>query len=192
MTSRLPPARATTRSSWMLENGPLVPRAMTTVSPSRPEYARACMAWMPTATWRPATASTVRPGKRARRLGVASTMMESPMAVRPRYTWGSALAVSVGLGLPEGSGSGAAVPEAPLKVPAGGGTTTIEPCARVWRTEASGAACDPAMQEATARHSTTKTTGGNRVAVWRPRGIGAVLPGRGSTSAPPRSGHDTR
>src|SRR5207302_2930346 len=102
------------------------------------------MAWMPTATWRPATASTVRPGNRARRLGVASTMMESPMAVRPRYAAGSAFAVSVGLGVPEGSiedpeepggsGSGVAAPEAPLEAPgkvAGGGTATQEPCARV-------------------------------------------------------------
>src|SRR5207244_576236 len=81
----------------------------------------------------------------------------------------------------EGRGSVAAA--------AGGGAAREWPWARVWRTEASGPARDPARQVATATHSTTKTTGGTRVAVWRPRGIVAVLPGRRSTSAPPRSGH---
>src|SRR2546429_2885435 len=118
---------------------------MTTVSPRRPEYARACMAWMPTATWRPATASMVRPGKPARRLGVASTMMESPMAVRPRYAAGSGLAVSVGLGVPEGSGSGVAVPEAPLQAAvevSGGGTANTDPGAPVLRRQDEGDARD--------------------------------------------------
>ena len=35
----------------------------------------------PAATWRPATASMAMPGSSARRLGIPSTMMESPTAV---------------------------------------------------------------------------------------------------------------
>src|SRR5439155_8815479 len=84
-------------------------------------------------------------------------------AVSPRYAEGSAGGVVAGLGFSEGSGNGVAVTD--------GGTRTKDPCARVCRTDAAGAACVRSMQTVTRRHSTTKTTGGNRVAVWRPRGM---------------------
>src|SRR5438874_7142723 len=69
------------RSNWAAVKVPLVPSSTTRLAGSTPWRARPSMTARPAATWRPATASMAMPGSSARRLGIPSTMMESPTAV---------------------------------------------------------------------------------------------------------------
>src|ERR1700716_869989 len=75
---------------------PLVPRWTMTLLPSRPAPARGRMPAMPASTPRLTTASMVMPGSNERRLGAASSITESPMAVTPAV--GAMAAVAAGSG----------------------------------------------------------------------------------------------
>src|SRR2546423_9163601 len=83
---------------------PLVPRWTMTLPPSRPAPARDRMPAMPASTPRLTTASMLMPGTRARRLGAASSITESPMAVIPVVV--VMLAVPVGFGRAGGVAGG--------------------------------------------------------------------------------------